>query len=84
MSTSDAAHPICNYETCFSLLFLCKDAGTPVSVTWQDHDICPSTSGGSNPVVAFDGDAMQVEGHNYASGAPEFVPDGVLPPTFRY
>ena len=36
-----------------SLLFLYADATTPVSVTWQDHDICNQDGGA--PVVAFNG-----------------------------
>ncbi len=39
-----------------SLLFLYADATTPVSVTWQDHEICtPTPLGGNVPVVAFNG-----------------------------
>jgi hypothetical protein len=44
----------CTRDTCESLLFLYGDASTPVSVTWQDHDICAPAGGA--PVVAFDGD----------------------------
>jgi hypothetical protein len=40
-----------------SLLFLYGDETTPVSVTWQDHTICPTT--GSAPVVAFNGDGTR-------------------------
>jgi hypothetical protein len=36
-----------------SLLFLYADAAKPVSVTWQDHDICSPMGG--DPVVAFNG-----------------------------
>ncbi len=43
----------CSAGSCESLLFLYGDATTPVTVTWQDHDLC-STSGGA-PVVAFNG-----------------------------
>ncbi len=42
----------CLGNSCESLLFLYADATTPVSVTWQDHDIC---SMGGAPVVAFNG-----------------------------
>jgi hypothetical protein len=43
----------CSKGTCESLLFLYGDAQTPVSVTWQDQDLCSPTGGA--PVVAFDG-----------------------------
>jgi hypothetical protein len=43
----------CSGNSCESLLFLYGDATTPVSVTWQDHDIC--TPMGGSPVVAFNG-----------------------------
>lgn len=40
-----------------SLLFLYADSLTPVSVTWQDHDICTSMGGGH--VVAFNGNGWR-------------------------
>lgn len=47
----------CPGSTCESLLFLYGDATTPVTVTWQDHDLC--SNGGNAPVVAFNGNGTQ-------------------------
>lgn len=41
-----------------SLLFLYGDATTPISVTWQDHDICNYMGGPS--VVAYNGNGTRI------------------------
>lgn len=44
----------CSGSSCVGFLFLYADDATPVTVTWQEHDLCRSMGG--THVVSFNGD----------------------------